>query len=220
MRNTPNGMILDNMNIAVIGLGYVGYHMAAECSRRYPTVGFDISDTRNSELRDGLDKTGEVDDLSGSPQLNVASDFEQIRDCNDYIIAVPTPVNSDMRLRPGLVADHCIGVDHYYLLHRAMRACHVPDIIRTAREMNNGIPRQVVQRLARSMIGQSIPVNDAKVLVLGATFEENCPDIRNTKTVDLVASMTEWGIVPSMADPLAYPAELGHVYGASLVEPQ
>lgn len=142
----------------------------------------------------------------------------KIRDCNDYIIAVPAPVDSDMRLQAGLVGDHCIGVDPYYLLHRAMRACNVPDIIRTAREIDDGMPSQVEQRLARPMIGQSIPVNDAEVLA--AIFEENCPDIRNTKTVDLVASITEWCMVPRMADPLAYPAELEHVYRLSLVEPE
>ena len=123
-----------------------------------------------------------------------------------------------MRLQPGLVGGHCIGVDPYYLLHRSARAGHIPDIIRTAREINDGMPRQVVQRLARAMIRKSIPVQGAKVLVMGATFKENCPDIRNTKVIDMVEAMKEWGMDPVVTDPQADPGELKHEYDMHLVD--
>lgn len=369
------GTMNNELRIGVIGLGYVGLPLAVEFGRRYPTVGFDISVGRISELQQGHDRTGEVDDFSSSPHLSFSSDLEKIRDCNVYIVAVPTPVDSDMRpdltplirasetvgkviatndiviyestvypgateedcipvvektsgltfnkdffagysperinpgdksrpvtqivkvtsgstpeiaqvvddlyrsiitagtfkassirvaeaskiventqrdvnialvnelsivmsrlgidtaevieaaatkwnfmkLQPGLVGGHCIGVDPYYLLHRATRAGHIPDIIRTAREINDGMARQVVQRLARVMIAKSIPVSGARVLVLGATFKENCPDIRNTKVVDMMEAMKEWGMLPVVADTEADADELEHEYGVRLV---
>lgn len=369
-------MKLDDARVAVVGLGYVGLPLAVEFGKRYPTVGFDVNEARIAELSQGHDRTGEVADLSQSPQLSFSSDLDAIRSCNVYIIAVPTPVDVDMRpdltpllrasetighvigtgdvviyestvypgateedcipvvervsgltfnrdffagysperinpgdkqrpvtkivkvtsgstpeiaqfvdelyasiipagtfkassikvaeaskvventqrdvnialinelsivmsrlgidtaevieaastkwnfmrLQPGLVGGHCIGVDPYYLLHRSARAGHVPDIIRTAREINDGMPRQVVQRLARAMIRKSLPVQGARVLVMGATFKENCPDIRNTKIVNMVEAMKEWGMDPVVTDPQADPAELEHEYGMSLVD--
>lgn len=369
-------MRLDEVRITVIGLGYVGLPLAIEFGKRYPTVGFDVNETRISELSQGYDRTGEVDDFSPSQNISFTSNLEGIRGSNVYIVAVPTPVDADMRpdltpllrasetvghvigkddiviyestvypgateedcipvvekvsgltfnrdffagysperinpgdkqrpvtkivkvtsgstpeiaqfvddlyasiipagtfkassikvaeaskiientqrdvnialvnelsivlgrlgidtvevieaaatkwnfmrLQPGLVGGHCIGVDPYYLLHRSARAGHIPDIIRTAREINDGMPRQVVQRLARTMIRKSIPVQGAKVLVMGATFKENCPDIRNTKVIDMVEAMKEWGMNPLVMDPQADPDELKHEYGMHLVD--
>ena len=108
-----------------------------------------------------------------------------------------------MRLQPGLVGGHCIGVDPYYLLHRSEKAGHIPDIIRLSREINDGMPREVARRLVRAMINRDLPVRGAKVMVLGATFKEDCPDIRNTKVADLVLALREWGFEVSVDDPHA-----------------
>ena len=369
-------MRLNEVRITVIGLGYVGLPLAVEFAKRYPTVGFDVNETRISELSQGYDRTGETDELSHDLNISFTSNLEEIRGSNVYVVAVPTPVDADMRpdltpllgaseavgrviakddiviyestvypgateedcipvvekvsgltfnqdffagysperinpgdkqrpvtkivkvtsgstpdiaqfvdelyasiipagtfkassirvaeaskiientqrdvnialvnelsivlsrlgidtaevieaaatkwnfmrLQPGLVGGHCIGVDPYYLLHRSARAGHIPDIIRTAREINDGMPRQVVQRLARAMIRKSIPVQGAKVLVMGATFKENCPDIRNTKVIDMVEAMKEWGMDPVVTDPQADPGELKHEYDMHLVD--
>ncbi|MCQ0970139.1 nucleotide sugar dehydrogenase [Paracoccus sp. TK19116] len=371
-------MILHETRIAVIGLGYVGLPLAAEFGKKYPTLGFDVNETRIEELREGIDRTGEVASLEDSQQLTFTTDPEHLRDCNVYIVAVPTPVDSDMRpdltplfsasqtvgnvitkgdvviyestvypgateedciplveqasgliynrdffagysperinpgdherpltrivkvtsgstpetarfvdelyssiiqagtykatsikvaeaskvventqrdvnialinelsmvlsrlgidtnevinaastkwnfmrLQPGLVGGHCIGVDPYYLLHRAARAGFVPDIIRTARQINSGMSREAVLRLVRAMTENSIPIRDARVLVMGATFKENCPDIRNTKVVELVKAMEGWGMSVVTTDPIADPIELQHEYGLVLSEPE
>lgn len=367
----------DNLRIAVIGLGYVGLPLAVEFGRRYATVGFDINAARIGELRTGYDRTREVDDLSSSPRLDFASDLDALRACNVYIIAVPTPVDSDhkpdltplirasetvgraigkgdvviyestvypgateedclpvvervsgltynrdfyagysperinpgdkerpltrilkvtsgstpevadfvddlygsiipagtfkassikvaeaskvientqrdvnialvnelsivfgrlgidttdviaaastkwnfMRLQPGLVGGHCIGVDPYYLMHRSAKAGHIPDIIRVSREINDGMPRQVAQRFVRGMVNKGIQIKGARVLILGATFKEDCPDIRNTKVIDLLKAFREWGLEADITDPHADAHELVEEYGVTLTEP-
>ncbi|WBU55511.1 nucleotide sugar dehydrogenase [Paracoccus sediminicola] len=363
--------------VAVIGLGYVGLPLAVEFSAKYQTVGFDISTKRIEELRQGKDRTGEVADLSVARELNFTNSLDELRDCNVYIVTVPTPIddnhqpdltpllaasdtvgrvigtgdvviyestvypgateddcvpvieknsglrfNSDffvgysperinpgdkarpltkivkvtsgsneetaefvdalyrsiitagtyrassikvaeaakvientqrdvnialinelsmvfarlgidtsevidaaatkwnfMKLKPGLVGGHCIGVDPYYLLHRSARAGHIPDIIRLSREINDGMPREAARRLIRSMIEKDIRISRAKVLILGATFKENCPDVRNTKVFDLAAALREWGVEPVIADPHADPDEIIEEYGVALSEP-
>lgn len=364
--------------IAVIGLGYVGLPLAVEFGKQYDTIGFDISGARVAELVQGVDRTGEVDDLSVSPRLTYSSDLEDIRSCNVYIIAVPTPVDENhrpnlaplisasetvgkvisqgdiviyestvypgateddcipvveavsglrfnqdffagyspervnpgdktrpitkimkvtsgstpeiadfvdglyksiipagtfkassirvaeaskvieniqrdvnialinelsmvfaqlgidtadvidaastkwnfMRLQPGLVGGHCIGVDPYYLLHRSEKAGHIPDIIRRSREINDAMPREAARRLVRAMIDRSMPVRGAKIMILGATFKEDCPDIRNTKIVDLAFAMRHWGCEVMIHDPHADVDELSREYGITLSTPQ
>lgn len=371
-------MKLSEARVAIIGLGYVGLPLAVEFGKHYDTVGFDISTHRVSELRAGIDRTGEVDDLSISPRLSYSSSLDDIRSCNIYVVAVPTPVDDNhkpdltplisasrtvgqvisegdiviyestvypgateddcipviedvsglrfnedffagysperinpgdksrpitkiikvtsgstpkiadlvdalyasiipagtfkatsirvaeaakvientqrdvnialinelsmvfsrlgidtsdviqaastkwnfMRLKPGLVGGHCIGVDPYYLLHRSVKAGHIPDIIRLSRQINDGMPREVARRLVRAMIGKSLPVQGARVMILGATFKEDCPDIRNTKVVDLVSALREWGCEVAVDDPHADAEELSHEYGLSLTTPR
>lgn len=367
-------MTLEDVRVAVLGLGYVGLPLAIEFGKRYPTVGFDVNPQRVIELKNGTDRTGEVEDLSVAQHLSYSSVLNDIRDCNVYIISVPTPIDKDhrpdltplllasetvgqviqqgdiviyestvypgateedclpviervsglkfntdfyagysperinpgdkerpitkilkvtsgstaeiakfvdslyasiipagtflassirvaeaakiientqrdvnialinelsiifsrmgidttdvidaastkwnfMRLKPGLVGGHCIGVDPYYLLHRSARAGHIPDIIRSAREINDGMPRQIAQRLARQMVDHDLQVKNARVLVLGATFKENCPDIRNTKVIDLAEALREWGMNIDICDPLANSQELRQEYDITL----
>lgn len=371
-------MNLSEARIAVIGLGYVGLPLAVEFGKSYDTVGFDVSVQRVAELRSGTDRTGEVDDLAVSPRLSYSSNLDDIRSCNVYIVAVPTPIDDNhkpdltplisasetvgkvisagdiviyestvypgateddcipvveagsglrfnqdffagysperinpgdkerpitkitkvtsgstpeiadfvdalyasiipagtfkassirvaeaakvientqrdvnialinelsmvfsrlgidtsdvidaastkwnfMRLKPGLVGGHCIGVDPYYLLHRSEKAGHIPDIIRLSREINDGMPREVARRLVRAMINKDLPVRGARVMILGATFKEDCPDIRNTKVADLVSALTEWGFDVAINDPHADADELAHEYDMTLISPQ
>jgi len=106
-------------------------------------------------------------------------------DTNDVIDAAATKWNF-INMRPGLVGGHCIGVDPYYLMHKSMSVGYIPDMIRTAREINDGMPKHVAQQIIKAMIGRDLPIKGAKILVLGLTFKENCPDMRNTKVVDLI----------------------------------
>lgn len=97
-------------------------------------------------------------------------------------------------LTPGLVGDHCIGVDPYSLLHTSIAAGYVPDIIRNAREINDGLAKDVASRLVKAMILHDIPVRKAYVLIIGSTFKEDCPDVRNTKVIDSVHTLKDYGM--------------------------
>ena len=136
-------------------------------------------------------------------------------DTNEVLDAAATKWNF-IRLRPGLVGGHCIGVDPYYLVHKSMASGFIPDIIRTAREINDGMARNAVGRLVSAMVASDLPVKGARVLVVGFTFKENCPDIRNTKVVDLVAHMHEWGMTPEIVDTWADPDEVHEEYGLTI----
>jgi len=136
-------------------------------------------------------------------------------DTNEVLDAAATKWNF-IRLRPGLVGGHCIGVDPYYLVHKSMATGFIPDIIRTAREINDGMARNAVERLVSAMVARGLPVKGARVLVVGFTFKENCPDIRNTKVVDLVAHMRVWGMTPEIVDTWADPDEVHEEYGLTI----
>ena len=136
-------------------------------------------------------------------------------DTNEVLDAAATKWNF-IRLRPGLVGGHCIGVDPYYLVHKSMAAGFIPDIIRTAREINDGMARNAVTRLVKTMINRYLPVKDARVLVVGFTFKENCPDTRNTKVVDLMAHLKSYGMQVDIVDTWADPAEAAEEYRVTL----
>lgn len=370
-------MNLQDVRIAVIGLGYVGLPLAVEFGRAYPTIGYDIDRRRITQLMAGVDTNGEVTDLA-VPHLTFSDRTEEIAGCNIYVVAVPTPVDRDrkpdlafllaasrivggvispgdvviyestvypgateedclpvveacsnlvfnrdffagysperinpgdatrpitkirkitsgstpgiaafvdalyasiipagthlassirvaeaakvientqrdvnialvnelsiilsrlgidttevlqaaatkwnfMPVQPGLVGGHCISVDPYYLMRRSERAGHVPDIIRISREINDGMPRHAASQLVRVMIGKNIQINTARVLVMGATFKENCTDFRNTKIADLITALKAWGLRPELTDPAANAQELKAEYGLDLCEPE
>ena len=106
-----------------------------------------------------------------------------------------------IRLKPGLVGGHCIGIDPYYLVHKSMAAGHIPDIIRLAREINDGMAKHAAMQLVKALIHKAIQVHDARVLVLGLTFKEDCPDIRNTKVGDLMRDLREFEMAVDCYDP-------------------
>ena len=115
--------------------------------------------------------------------------------------------------RPGLVGGHCIGVDPYYLTHKAQAIGYHPEIILAGRRLNDGLGAYVVTQLVKGMLTKRIQVEDAKVLILGLSFKENCPDIRNTRIIDIVNELKEYHVNVDVYDPWVDRAEAEHEYG-------
>jgi UDP-N-acetyl-D-galactosamine dehydrogenase len=118
-----------------------------------------------------------------------------------------------LHFKPGLVGGHCIGVDPYYLAQKAQEAGYHPEIILAGRRLNDSMGEYVASQFVKLMIKKGITINSAKILMLGITFKENCPDVRNTKIVDVIASLKEYGIDITIFDPWADPKEVMHEYG-------
>ncbi|MDR5906846.1 Vi polysaccharide biosynthesis UDP-N-acetylglucosamine C-6 dehydrogenase TviB [Franzmannia qiaohouensis] len=369
---------MDNVRLGVIGLGYVGLPLAVEFGKVMPTVGFDINANRISELRDGIDQTLEVEPelLAQSTQLSFEGELEALRDCNVYIVTVPTPIDSSRRpdltplikaseslgqvvakgdiviyestvypgateedcvpvierisglvynrdffagysperinpgdkehrvttikkvtagstpevadfvdalyrrvitagthkassiavaeaakvientqrdvnialinelsmifnrlgldteevleaagtkwnflpFRPGLVGGHCIGVDPYYLTHKAQQVGYHPEVILSGRRINDGMGAYVASQLIKQMIKSRIHVEKARVLVMGLTFKENCPDLRNTRVVDILKELGEYDIQVDVFDPHVSKDEAEREYGIRPIE--
>jgi UDP-N-acetyl-D-galactosamine dehydrogenase len=114
--------------------------------------------------------------------------------------------------KPGLVGGHCIGVDPYYLAQRAQEFGYHPEIILAGRRLNDSMGEYVASQIVKLMIKKGISVNGATLLMLGITFKENCPDVRNTKIVDVIAALTDYGITVTIYDPLADPAAVKNEY--------
>lgn len=114
--------------------------------------------------------------------------------------------------KPGLVGGHCIGVDPYYLAQKAQEAGYHPEIILAGRRLNDSMGEYVASQVVKLMIKKGVTVNGAQLLMLGITFKENCPDVRNTKIVDVIRALTDYGIQVSIFDPWANPAEVKHEY--------
>ncbi|MEM8981985.1 MAG: Vi polysaccharide biosynthesis UDP-N-acetylglucosamine C-6 dehydrogenase TviB [Pseudomonadota bacterium] len=367
---------LQNARIGIVGLGYVGLPLAVEFGKKFPTIGFDLNETRVAELRDGSDSTLEVesDELRVADQLSYTTDVNGLKDCNVYIVTVPTPVGQDKRpiltplkkasqslatvlsagdvvvyestvypgateevcvplleagsgltmnndffvgysperinpgdkehrlptilkvtsgstpeaaaridslyasiitagthkassikvaeaakvientqrdlnialvnelavifdrigidteevllaagtkwnflpFRPGLVGGHCIGVDPYYLTHKAEELGYNPEVILAGRRINDNMAQFVASKVLKLMLAKRINPCDSRVLVLGLTFKENCPDVRNTKVVDVVAELETFGIDVDVYDPWVDPAEAQLEYGIEL----
>ena len=367
--------------IAIIGLGYVGLPLARLFATKYSVVGFDINQERIKELTAGIDSTLEVDsdtlqavlvkESSESNGLFCTSELNQMKDCNYYVITVPTPVDKNNRpiltpllkasetvgavlkpgdvvvyestvypgateedcvpvlervsgltfnkdfyagysperinpgdkehtvekilkvtsgstpeigkkvdalyksvitagthlaptikvaeaskviensqrdiniafvnelakifnlldinthdvleaastkwnflpFKPGLVGGHCIGVDPYYLAQKAQENGYNPEIILAGRRLNDGMGDYVASQIVKCMIKKDVPVNGANILVLGITFKENCPDVRNTKAVDLISSLKDYGANITIHDPWANEQEVFQEYG-------
>ena len=118
--------------------------------------------------------------------------------------------------RPGLVGGHCIGVDPYYLTHKAEMLGYHPQVILAGRRINDGMAQFIAQQTVKHLIKAGSPVKGAKVTVLGLTFKENCSDLRNSKVADLVRELQEYGCEVTVHDPVADPAEARHEYGIEL----
>ena len=372
---------MSQIRIGIIGLGYVGLPLARLFATQYSVVGFDINPERIQELISGIDSTLEVEndvlqsvlvnDFSGKKGLYCSNKLEDLKDCNYYIITVPTPVDKNNRpiltplikaseavglvlekndiviyestvypgateedcipvlekisglkfnedffagysperinpgdklhtvdkilkvtsgstpeigkkvdalyksvitagthlaptikvaeaakviensqrdiniafvnelakifnlmrinthdvleaagtkwnflpFKPGLVGGHCIGVDPYYLAQKAQEFGYHPEIILAGRRLNDSMGEYVASEVIKLMIKKDVKVKDAEVLVLGITFKENCPDVRNTKVVDVVSALKDFGVNVSIYDPWADETEVSHEYG-------
>ncbi len=120
--------------------------------------------------------------------------------------------------RPGLVGGHCIGVDPYYLTYCAQQTGYRPEVILAGRRINDFMGAYVAQRTVKELIHASVRVQGARVLIMGLTFKENCPDIRNTKVIDIIQELREYGIEPLVHDPIADPSEAEMVYNIKLLK--
>ena len=366
-----------NPSIAIIGLGYVGFPLAVEFGKQYPTLGFDIDATRISELNRGYDRTQEVSDaqLKASAQLKFSSELTELAACNTFIVTVPTPIdhfkkpdlgpllkasemigsvlkkgdvviyestvypgcteedcvpvlerqsglkfNEDffcgysperinpgdkvntltkikkvtsgstpeiadwvdqlyrsiivagthkvssikvaeaskaienaqrdvnisfvnelalifdrmgidtsevleaagtkwnfLNFKPGLVGGHCIGVDPYYLLHKSESLGYYPQVILSGRRVNDNMGLFVANKLVKLLIQKGKKIGGAKTLMLGITFKENCPDIRNSRVVDIYRELRDFGMEVDVYDPWANKAEVKKEHGIDLV---
>ena len=119
--------------------------------------------------------------------------------------------------KPGLVGGHCIGVDPYYLAQKAQEKGYHPEIILAGRRLNDSMGQYVASQVVKTMIKKNIKVNGAKVLNLGITFKENCPDVRNTKAVDVIEALQDYSLDVTTFDPWANPTEVQHEYGMNII---
>ena len=123
--------------------------------------------------------------------------------------------------RPGLVGGHCIGVDPYYLTHKAQAIGYHPEIILAGRRLNDGMGAYVVSQLVKAMLKRRIQVEGARVLVMGLAFKENCPDLRNTRVVDIVRELADYNVCTDVFDPWVDAEEARREYGLTpIAEPQ
>ncbi len=138
-------------------------------------------------------------------------------DTHDVLEAASTKWNF-LPFRPGLVGGHCIGVDPYYLAQKAQEAGYHPEIILAGRRMNDSMGKYVATEVVKLMIQNEIQVKNSKILMLGITFKENCPDIRNTKATDIYRELISYGIAVDIYDPWASPEEVQHEYGLTITK--
>ena len=148
-------------------------------------------------------------------ELTVLFDLMGI-DTLDVLEAAGTKWNF-LPFRPGLVGGHCIGVDPYYLTHKAVHYGYNPEIILAGRRINDSMGAFVANKLVKQMIKKGLKVNSVKVLILGITFKENCPDTRNSKVIDIIRELKEFGCDVDVFDPLADKNEVLRQYGLSLI---
>jgi len=142
-------------------------------------------------------------------------------DTNEVLEAARTKWNF-LRFTPGLVGGHCVGVDPYYLTHRAQELGYHPDVILAGRRINDGMGVYVAGRVARLMMTRGLPVVDSRILLLGVAFKENCPDTRNSKAVDIVEELRQLNAVVDIWDPVVSPADCRRQSGLTCLveEPQ
>ncbi|TFF04038.1 Vi polysaccharide biosynthesis UDP-N-acetylglucosamine C-6 dehydrogenase TviB [Pseudomonas sp. BCA14] len=371
-------LLLEDIKLAIVGLGYVGLPLAVEFGKHRSVVGFDINKSRIEALKEGHDSTLEVsdDELLSAKFLGFSSDLNELETCNVFVVTVPTPIDeynqpdltplikasesigkvlkkgniviyestvypgateedcvpvlekfsglkfnvdffagysperinpgdkehrvttikkvtagstpevadlvdslygeiivagthkaSSIRVaeaakvientqrdlnialinelaiifnkmgidteavleaagtkwnflpfRPGLVGGHCIGVDPYYLTHKAQSIGYHPEIILAGRRLNDSMGAYVVSQLVKAMLKQRIHVDGARVLIMGLAFKENCPDLRNTRIVDIVRELAEYNIAVDVYDPWVSGVEAEHEYGIKPID--
>lgn len=370
-------MQLDNLQIGIIGLGYVGLPLAVEFGKKYSTIGFDINQPRVNELKSGCDSTLECspEELKSAPLLSYTSELSAIEKCNFYVVTVPTPITDDnipdltplkkasealakvislgdivvfestvypgateevcipiieklsgltfnkdfyagysperinpgdkvnrlttimkitsgstpeiadfvdsvyssivdagthkassikvaeaakvientqrdlniaiinefakifnkldidteevlkaagtkwnfLPFKPGLVGGHCISVDPYYLTHKAQEVGYRPEVILAGRRINDGMGEYVATQLVKKLASKKIHIDEAKVLIMGFTFKGDCPDVRNTKIIDIIKELKDFNMTVDVHDSWASAEEVNAEYGIELI---
>ena len=140
-------------------------------------------------------------------------------DTNEVLAAAGTKWNF-LKFKPGLVGGHCIGVDPYYLTHKAQSLGYLPEVILAGRRINDGMGRYIASEIVKLLIQKDCKIKGAKILQLGITFKENCPDIRNSRAVDVVEGLNEFGCEVDVFDPWAEPDEVKKEYGIKSIRNQ
>src|SRR5690606_24444093 len=135
-------------------------------------------------------------------------------DTNDVIEAAGTKWNF-LKYKPGLVGGHCIGVDPYYLAHKAQSLGYLPQVILSGRRVNDHMGAFVADKVVKLMIQKNHKIKDARALIMGFTFKENCPDIRNTRVVDIYHELKQFGLMVDILDPCADASDEKSDYGSS-----
>lgn len=155
-------------------------------------------------------------DLNIALMNELAIIFDKIGiDTTEVLEAAGTKWNF-LKFKPGLVGGHCIGVDPYYLTHKAEMLGYHPQVILAGRRINDGMGKFIAENTVKRMIQSDCSIKGARVNVLGLTFKENCPDLRNSKVPDIIAELQSYGIDVTVHDPVADPAEARHEYGLDL----
>ena len=137
-------------------------------------------------------------------------------DTNDVLEAAGTKFNF-LKYKPGLVGGHCISVDPYYLAHKATQLGYHPQVILSGRRVNDMMAQFIAGKVVKLMIHKGQSIKGAKALILGVTFKENCPDVRNTKVVEIYAELKQFGLEVDLWDPWASQAEVKHEYGIDII---
>jgi UDP-N-acetyl-D-galactosamine dehydrogenase len=157
-------------------------------------------------------------DLNISFMNELALIFDRMEiDTTEVLEAAATKWNF-LRFKPGLVGGHCIGVDPYYLTHKAQQLGYNPQVILSGRTVNDGMGAFVARKVVKLMIQKDIKIKDARALILGFTFKENCPDTRNTKVIDVVNELKEFGVKVDVYDPYASKETVKVEFGLALMD--
>jgi UDP-N-acetyl-D-glucosamine/UDP-N-acetyl-D-galactosamine dehydrogenase len=190
-----------------------------------------VSDTYSSVVTAGVHKATSIKvaeaakvientqrDLNIALMNELAIIFSRLGiDTTEVLEAAGTKWNF-LKFRPGLVGGHCIGVDPYYLTHKAEKIGYIPQVILAGRRINDSMGKFIAQQTVKEVIRAGHGVFDSTVTVLGLTFKENCPDLRNSKVIDIIRELQEFGITVQVHDPLADPEDAKHEFGVELVK--
>lgn len=155
-------------------------------------------------------------DLNIALMNELALIFDRLGIDTSAVLAAAGTKWNFLRFSPGLVGGHCIGVDPYYLTHKAEKIGYIPQVILAGRRINDGMGKFIAQRTIKEMIHAGHGILGATVTVLGVTFKENCPDLRNSKVIDIIRELEDYGVRVQVHDPLADSAESCHEYGVLL----
>ncbi|MER9137271.1 hypothetical protein NKI20_13405 [Mesorhizobium sp. M0830] len=221
-------MDLASRKIAIVGLGYVGLPLAVAFGATRDVVGFDINQSRVDALVRGEDHTLEASsdevraakvikntqrDLHIALMNELSLIFGKLgNDTSEVLEAAGTKWNF-LRFTLGLVGGHCIGVDPYYLTHKAQELGYHPEVILAGRRINDGMGQHAADQTARLMMRKGIPVVGSRILVMGAAFKENCPDLRNSKVADIVSRLKEYNAGIDIWDPWVDAQECARAFG-------